>query len=529
MSYEAADLIANKSDPKYILPHETLLSAIPALLDHDERFLPIVRDETHKVPIGLLTGDSIANAIRNFGDGVELMRVIDVAEKIARYREDAEVAEFFEDIQKSGAVAIVDKSDCLINIITVNDTSDYFHALAYDMILLEDIEKSLRDHIEAAYTVPETGRLDEGQLQSAVKLVLGQDKPFDQLTLLESTRIFCHPRTWHNYGQVHFSVTPKALGNLLNIVREIRNPWAHFRANPTPSQRRQLKFAQLWFKRNDPVYPTNTLDSSKTVQPVKLNEADEESLPYLTTYEEEIEEGDSKYARLAVFLSNQPEDTEQLQLGFDEIEEILGFDLPASAREHRAWWSNDTVGHSWSKDWLDVDWRVASVNMSKQAVRFARIKERQKAYIDFYGALINHLRKQAGFTHLQSMPTGVNWDWARDVVVENRKIASFNYSFGRGGIFRVELYIDSGAEAINKQIFDALLVQRAEIEAEVGHELTWQRLDNRRASRIARIFRGSITDGEQALAELRQKAIPAMVNYVQIMNPRVEAAGKEIL
>jgi CBS domain-containing protein len=529
MSYAAADLIANKSDPKYILPHETLLSAIPILLDHDERFLPIVRDEAHKVPIGLLTGDSIANAIRNFGDGVELMRVIDVAERIALYREDAEVAEFFEDIQKSGAVAIVDKSDCLINIITVNDTSDYFHALAYDMILLEDIEKSLRDHIEAAYTAPETGELDEGQLQPAIKLVLGRDKPFEQLTLLESTRLFCDPRTWHNYGQVHFTITPKALSNLLNIVREIRNPWAHFRASPTPAQRKQLKFAQLWFKRNDPVYPTNLLDSSRTAQSAQLNAADEESLPYLTTYEEEIEEGDSKYARLAVFLNNQPEDMEQLQLGFDEIEEILGFDLPASAREHRAWWSNDTVGHSWSKDWLDVDWRVASVNMSKQVVRFARIKERQKAYIDFYGALINDLREQPGFTYLRSMPDGVNWYWTRNVTVGDRRIASYNYSFGRGSIFRVELYIDSGDAAINKQMFDALLAQRDEIEAEVGHELTWQRLDNRRASRIARTFWGNITNSEEALAELRQKAVPAMVNYVKIMKPRIESVGKEIL
>jgi hypothetical protein len=521
MSYEATDLIANKSDPKYILPHKTLLSAIPILLDHDERFLPVVRDEAHKVPIGLLTGDSIANAIRNFGDGVELMRVIDVAEKIALYREDAEVAEFFEDIQKSGAVAIVDKSDCLINIITVNDTSDYFHALAYDMILLEDIEKSLRDHIEAAYTTPETGELDEGQLQSAIKLVLGRDKPFEQLTLLESTRLFCDPRTWYNYGKVHFTITPKALSNLLDIVRQIRNPWAHFRANPTPAQRKQLKFAQLWFKRNDPVYPTNILDSSKTVQPVQLDETDEESLPYLTTYEEEIEEGDSKYARLAVFLSNQPEDTEQLQLGFNEIEEILGFDLPASAREHRAWWSNDTVGHSWSKDWLDVDWRVASVNMSNRAVRFARIKERQKAYIDFYSALINELQQQPGFDNLQNLPDGANYYVIKNINVRDRGVASFNYSFGRGSIFRLELYIDIGDQAINKQIFDGLEAQKEEIEAEIGHELTWQRLENRRASRIALIFKGHITDSEEELAALRQKAVPAMVDYTKIMQPRL--------
>ena len=67
------------------------------------------------------------------------MRVIDVANKIAIYPGDAEVAEFLEDVHKYGAVAIVDESKKLLNIITVNDTSKYFHDRAYDLILLEDI------------------------------------------------------------------------------------------------------------------------------------------------------------------------------------------------------------------------------------------------------------------------------------------------------------------------------------------------------------------------------------------------------
>ncbi|WP_420642163.1 DUF4268 domain-containing protein [Candidatus Leptofilum sp.] len=529
MSYEATDLIVNKPAPQYILPQESLLTAITNLLDHDERFLPVVKDEACKVPIGLLTGDSVANALRNFGDGVELMRVIDVAEKIALYREDAEVAEFFEDIQRSGAVAVVDQEDCLINLITVNDTSDYFHALAYDMILLEDIEKSLRDHIEAAYTDPDTGDVNYSQLSSAIHQVLGREKPYNHLTLSESTRLFCHPRTWSNYGKKHFSVSPKALANLLDIVRQIRNPWAHFRANPTPAQRKQLKFAQLWFKRNDPVYPEGTFDTAKEVLPIESTETLEKIPENDIKIIDEVDEKDSKYAKLAIFLNIQPEDTQQLKLSFDDIEEILGFALPKSAREHRAWWSNDSVGHSWSKEWLDVDWRVASVNMTNEVVRFARIKERQKAYIDFYSVLINELGQKPGFDHLQNMPDGVNWYWTKGISVKGKGLASFTFSFGRGSIFRVELYIDSGDQTLNKQIYDGLAAQKAEIEAEVSCELTWQRLDHRRASRIAQIFDGHITDSEDELENLRQKAIPAMMNYVQVLQPRVEAVAKELV
>lgn len=244
--------------------------------------------------------------------------------------------------------------------------------------------------------------------------------------------------------------------------------------------------------------------------------------------EDEPSSGESRYAPLAIWLQSQPPDKDLVKPTFSQIEEIIGGKLPESAYKNRAWWANDSVGHVQSKQWLDVGWRVASVNMTSEIVRFARIKERQKAYIDFFSALINELRQQPGFDNLQNMPDGVNWYWTRGVTVRDRSVASFTYSFGRGGIFRVELYIDSGDQAINKDIFAGLEAQKEEIETEVGHELTWQRLDNRRASRIARIFKGHITDSEEELAELRQKAVPAMVNYVKVMQPRVEAVGKDI-
>jgi hypothetical protein len=61
----------------------------------------------------------------------------------------------------------------------------------------------------------------------------------------------------------------------------------------------------------------------------------------------------------------------EISLGFADIEDILGFALPASAQEHRAWWSND-ASHSQACAWLDAGWRVASVSLDAQRVRFAR-------------------------------------------------------------------------------------------------------------------------------------------------------------
>lgn len=56
------------------------------------------------------------------------------------------------------------------------------------------------------------------------------------------------------------------------------------------------------------------------------------------------------------------------EMGFSEMEALVG-QLPASARNHRAWWANDRT-HPQARAWLDAGWRVASVEFGPQRVRF---------------------------------------------------------------------------------------------------------------------------------------------------------------
>jgi hypothetical protein len=61
---------------------------------------------------------------------------------------------------------------------------------------------------------------------------------------------------------------------------------------------------------------------------------------------------------------------------------------------------------------------------------------------------------------------------------------SFVWAFTNKG-FRVELYIDVNDRDMNKALFDALKERSAQLEALIGSPLSWERLDNMRASRLA--------------------------------------------
>jgi hypothetical protein len=64
---------------------------------------------------------------------------------------------------------------------------------------------------------------------------------------------------------------------------------------------------------------------------------------------------------------------DELSLSLSEIEDILKFKLPPSARKHRAWWSNSYKGnHSQAQGWIGAGWETRDIDMTKQSVRFVR-------------------------------------------------------------------------------------------------------------------------------------------------------------
>ena len=66
----------------------------------------------------------------------------------------------------------------------------------------------------------------------------------------------------------------------------------------------------------------------------------------------------------------------------------------------------------------------------------------------------------------------------------------------------MELYIDTGFKEENKQIFDTLFARKEDVEKAFGAALDWQRLDDKRGSRVRYVMRdGGLTDARERWAE----------------------------
>ena len=86
---------------------------------------------------------------------------------------------------------------------------------------------------------------------------------------------------------------------------------------------------------------------------------------------------------------------------------------------------------------------------------------------------------------------------------------------------RVELYLDAPDPADNKRLYDALELERPGVEADFGGALLWQRLDDKRASRISFTVAGGWAD-QETWPNAIDSSVDAMARLFQSLAPRVQ-------
>lgn len=145
--------------------------------------------------------------------------------------------------------------------------------------------------------------------------------------------------------------------------------------------------------------------------------------------------------------------------------------------------------------------------------------ERHKLRYDFWESL---LEKSKTKTNLHSNTSPGTWGWIG--AGSGVRGLGFNYAitykFGQA-----ELYIDRGKDADeeNKRIFDDLYSHREEIEKEFGDKLRWERLDDRRASRISKRIEFAGLGDKDKWPKLQDEMIDAMIKLEKALKKYIKA------
>ncbi len=529
MPYQIEDLLKGKSNPVCAAPDDQVAQVLDKMLENDYSQLPVVEPNATGQPVikGLIRYKDILQGMRHLGMSPENLQVLDVMTgNPPVYHLDDDLFDMLNALQDHNAVLIADLERHLLGILTTWDVMAYFRERSEDMMRVADIESTIKDLILAAYRKPD-GSLNEQALYKSIEQVTSgkrdEKEPvpaFERLSLRDYIALLTHRDIWHFAGRVLGRDRQKDVRKRLNAIREIRNALAHFRGDLTEQQRKHLKFISEWLARRVQAWQTRQEGAELTTQ-TSAGEAPEIEIT-------ESESSRSRYARLADWLQNQPEDVDRVRLTFKQIEEIIGTPLPPSAYQHRAWWANDSVGHSHSQQWLEAGWRTSYINLDEQQIDFVRVREREEAYIHFFSRLLDALEKQPGFPLERANVHGKSWIIVRRLpcpVCTGGRVA-FAFAFTRDKRFRAELYIDAGDQAISKAIFDRIYAHQQAVEQEFP-DISWERLDQRRASRIAVYHEGHILDtaGHDTLIVWAAETMPRLHH---LLAPLAEQAMQDL-
>jgi hypothetical protein len=80
----------------------------------------------------------------------------------------------------------------------------------------------------------------------------------------------------------------------------------------------------------------------------------------------------SKYQPLGDYLRQQNRDF--VPMHFNEIERIIGSQLPKTSQVYRAWWSNNPSNNVMTRVWLDAGYETEQVDMPGQRLVFRRVR-----------------------------------------------------------------------------------------------------------------------------------------------------------
>jgi CBS domain-containing protein len=495
MLFPLEKLLEGREPPLSIASSATVRDALAAMIKHDYSQLPVVDGQ------GQLTGIvTEATLLRKYYhlDGYANFLELSIDHfrmRAVTMRPEDDLFDALDRLKTAEAIVVVqDRRPC--GILTDYDTTLFFRDISEGLVQVQDIELTLRQHISAVYP-------DEASLNAALILVGGamKDNPskpkkdFEQFSFGNTLHFIIHEQIW---PQFEATLGPKDLFfKLMDSARDIRNQLAHFRDDIDRVQYDLLVNALQWLATR----PALATISSPAAQTVELTDEDRTQ-----------RRSGGRYDPLRDWLARQAQHETRIAVSFQQIEELLGAELPPSARQHRSWWSNDPGSHSQALAWLEVGWEIEHVDMTGEMATFHQTTTARSRL--FFRDLLERIRAER-----------------RDIARSRRirPISELIFSIGIAGFdvrsafnsegLRVEIYIDVEDYERNKAIFDALHERKAAIEGKIGQELAWRRIDGRRACRIYALQTVSLEDTRERLEAAKVWACRTSIAFVDTFRP----------
>ena len=139
-----------------------------------------------------------------------------------------------------------------------------------------------------------------------------------------------------------------------------------------------------------------------------------------------------------------------------------------------------------------------------------------KKYRAFFQPLIDTLREKHRFANAKKA-SGKNWF---NTGAGFARVQYWVEFAGSRGEVRVQVYIDRDKEW-NKRLFDMLGERKETIESKLGESLSWERLDDKKACRIAVYRPGTIDDDDEVLEEIQEWAVKWMLAFKRVFGPEL--------
>ena len=154
----------------------------------------------------------------------------------------------------------------------------------------------------------------------------------------------------------------------------------------------------------------------------------------------------------------------------------------------------------------------------------------KQAYFAFWPRVLDRLRDVHKLTSRRRSTTDSWIDFSSGIPGVKRNVSFSRQdtdSFNRRDA-RIDLFLDKGDLELTKRLFDLLHIHRGRLEDAMGEEFNWERLDNRRASRIALYLPNrSVRDPEGVLNDTADWMVNKYVKLVESVIPILRELAEE--